>query len=61
MGDMGDDLKKIEPKVTHRCCPKCGYLVAQVEIEMSIYAYDCPRCDSYNFNKFQPLKLKGDL
>jgi predicted Zn-ribbon and HTH transcriptional regulator len=45
----------IKPKVTHRCCPKCGFTMSQLEIDLIVVAVKCPRCAEHSINDFQPI------
>jgi len=47
---------KIEPAVTHRCCPKCGYIMSQLEIDLIRVVINCPRGCDHNINDFQPMR-----
>lgn len=46
--------------VTHRCCPNCGYLMAQIEIDTARLNFDCPRCGKHRLSEFQPIQLKQE-
>jgi hypothetical protein len=39
--------------VKTRCCPECGFLILQKEIEMLRVVVECPRNCGTNINKFQ--------
>lgn len=51
-------IRKIEPKVTHRCCPGCGDLVTQVEVELAVLDFKCLKCGKHTFREFQPVKFR---
>lgn len=46
--------------VTHRCCPSCGYLVAQFMIEQARLDFDCPRCGKHKQSEFQPIQMNQE-
>jgi len=50
------ETPKIEPAVTHRCCPKCGYLMSQMEVDLIRFELRCPRCKEHTMKEFQPIK-----
>lgn len=50
-----DNVVSINPAVTHRLCPKCGYVVSQFEIDAMRVDMECPRCGKHNFREFQPI------
>lgn len=50
-------LGKIEPAVTHRCCPSCGYLLTQHDIEAHRIDFMCPRCEEHRVSEFQAIKM----
>lgn len=51
---------KLIPAVTHRCCPKCGYLMPQRQIELIRFELTCPTCGEHTTREFQPIKMKGE-
>lgn len=54
--DSGN-VVRLRPGVTHRCCPDCGYLMSQLEIDQLKVNLDCPRCGDRNINDFQPINM----
>lgn len=50
-----DNVINIKPVVTHRLCPKRGYVVSQFEIDAMRVDMECTRCGQHNFSEFQPL------
>lgn len=57
---MTGNVSRISRAVTHRCCPDCGYLVAQIEVVMARINLECPRCGNHKVSKFQPIKMNED-
>lgn len=53
----GDRVVKLQPKVTHRCCPECGYIISQIEVYLIRAAVKCPRGCDRNINEFQPMNM----
>ncbi len=49
-------IANIKEKVTHRCCPNCGYIVAQVEMQYFRFNYNCPRCGKCRMDSFQLIE-----
>jgi len=56
MRNKKDNIVNLPTGITQRCCPDCGYLVSQLEIDLSIVNMKCPRGCEYDFSQFQPLK-----
>lgn len=48
---------EIEQKVTHRCCPNCGHIVSQKEIQCFRFNFKCPKCKKHKVDDFQPMKM----
>lgn len=51
---MSEDPQNIPIKVTHRVCPNCGYVVSQLEVQVSVIDYICPKCEVKRFSEFEP-------
>jgi hypothetical protein len=47
----------LRPEVTHRCCPDCGYIMTQLEIDLIRIVVDCPRGCGRTINEFQPMNM----
>ena len=47
-------------KVSTRCCPKCGYLITQKEIEQIKIVVECPRLCGTDINSFQIVDLEDE-
>lgn len=44
-------------RVTHRCCPTCGYLAPQRLVDKLVVAISCPHgCKGITTNDFQPVR-----
>lgn len=50
-------VHKINPVVTHRCCPKCGYLELQSSIALMRYDHLCLGCGEHSIKEFQPVQM----
>lgn len=57
---MGD-IVRIDPAVTTRACPGCGYLVAQVAVDMARINFKCPRCAEHSMSDFKPYRLASTV
>lgn len=58
----GKVIGRITPAVTHRCCPECGWLMTQTEIELQRYTRPCPRgCKGVTTDDFQPVNMKPSI
>ncbi len=51
-------ITKIKEKVTHRCCPNCGYIVSQIEMQCFRFNFNCPKCKKHKVDDFQPIKME---
>lgn len=49
----------IKPKVTHRRCPGCNYLLTQLAASKLLANFHCPRCKNRKVSEFKPLKILG--
>jgi len=58
MVDKKQDKKVVTLRegVTMRCCPGCGYLVNQIQIDLAVLNYKCPQCGKHRYSEFQPVK-----
>ena len=54
---MRATLSFIPPKVTHRACPGCGYMLSQFEVEACAINYECARCGHYRLSEFKPVDM----
>jgi hypothetical protein len=50
-----NNARQILPVVTHRCCPDCGWIMSQKEIEQLRVAIDCPCGCKRTINEFEPV------
>jgi len=41
-----------------RCCPGCGYLKSQIEIENMLIDPLCPRCGKHKLSEFKRTSIK---
>lgn len=48
-------IAKIEPAVTTRCCPCCGYEMTQRAIANLKYNMPCPHCKIKTINDYVPV------
>ena len=55
--DSVERLVMLRPAVTHRCCPDCGYIISQKEIELVRFVVSCPRECGTTINEFQPMSM----
>lgn len=49
---MSNVLPFTAKKVATRCCPECGYIMAQVEIDALRVVVNCPRRCGTSINDF---------
>jgi hypothetical protein len=47
-------ITALPEKITMRKCPGCGYIEAQLLVDLSRFNYPC-RCGKYNLNDFLPF------
>jgi len=48
------DITRLPPGVERRKCPGCGYLTSQIEVDMALLDFKCPRCGNYTLRDFVP-------
>lgn len=48
-------MATIKPKVTHRYCPDCGYMLSQRQIAYAKENYPCPDCQGPRYSEFLPM------
>lgn len=50
-------VSTIKPKVTHRYCPDCGYMLSQRQIAYATEDYHCPDCNGPRYSEFVTMDM----
>ena len=48
------NITKLPPGIERRKCPGCGYLEAQISVDMARFDFPCPRCGKHKLSEFVP-------
>jgi len=49
---VGDRAELKLPQPKDRACPKCGYRIAQLVVDMARLNFKCPRCHQHKLSEF---------
>ena len=50
---MNKPAQILNTRVKTRCCPGCGFLIHQMQVERMQIVPPCPKCGEYTVDQFQ--------